>query len=325
MRFGGPTVGRRWRSRRTGRTRRTASASAHHGVAPDQLLPQAAHPGLRGHARPAGEWQADADRRWTKAFATVRRVWRTGDTVTTRGGMPLRLEALPANGGPAHPEAVALLYGPLVLFALREPGEIGPLAVPRMPCSRRSAPRPRSGRSTTRRSTRLVPFSEVGDRLYTLYLQASKACKAYGQGLGPYASSRSSTLCESDVQNAHEREGLRRRPQAGDRRARQQAVPRQFHRNAAVGPVGARSKVVETQRARRRAEDGAGRCHAIDHAQHFQLRFQLVRHKVDREVRVPHRIFHRRGTPKRAWLSGCLDLIQRAAQVRRQTRPQERP
>ena len=108
-----------------------------------------------------------------KGFCEVRRVWRTGDTITLTVAMPLRLETLPANGGPAHPEAVALLYGPVVLFALREPGEIGPLAVPRD--SLLKAERTASAEWTVTTATgprRFVPFSQVGDRLYTLYLQA---------------------------------------------------------------------------------------------------------------------------------------------------------
>ena len=108
-----------------------------------------------------------------KGFCEVRRVWRTGDTVTLTLAMPLRLEALPANGGPGHPEAVALLYGPIALFALRAPGEIGPLAVPRdsLLKAERTAPAEWTVNTVTG-TRRLVPFSEVGDRLYTLYLQA---------------------------------------------------------------------------------------------------------------------------------------------------------
>ncbi len=109
-----------------------------------------------------------------KGFCDVRRVWHTGDTVTLSLAMPLRLEALPANGGSPHPEAVALLYGPLVLFALRQAAETGPLAVSREALLKAQ----RSGTAewsidTPAGTRRLVPFSEVGDRLYTLYLQAT--------------------------------------------------------------------------------------------------------------------------------------------------------
>ena len=66
-----------------------------------------------------------------KGFTTVDRTWRDGDTVELRLPMSLRLEAIPSNGGPEHPGTVALLYGPLVLFALREPSELGPLSLSR--------------------------------------------------------------------------------------------------------------------------------------------------------------------------------------------------
>jgi uncharacterized protein len=47
-------------------------------------------------------------------FAAVRRTWKDGDRVELELPMPLRLEAVDAN----HPNLVALLQGPLVLFAL---------------------------------------------------------------------------------------------------------------------------------------------------------------------------------------------------------------
>ncbi len=109
-----------------------------------------------------------------RGFAAVRRTWRTGDSVSLLLPMPLRLEALPANGGRAHPEVVALLHGPTVLFALRETGEAGPLSLSRdaLLGARRTGPMEWTvaGASGARR---LVPFSEVGNRLYTTYLQAT--------------------------------------------------------------------------------------------------------------------------------------------------------
>jgi uncharacterized protein len=49
-------------------------------------------------------------------FASVRRTWKDGDRVELELPMPLRLEAIDAN----HPNLVALLHGPLVLFALAD-------------------------------------------------------------------------------------------------------------------------------------------------------------------------------------------------------------
>jgi DUF1680 family protein len=47
-------------------------------------------------------------------FASVRRNWKDGDRVELELPMPLRLEVVDAN----HPNLVALMHGPLVLFAL---------------------------------------------------------------------------------------------------------------------------------------------------------------------------------------------------------------
>ena len=49
-------------------------------------------------------------------FAAIRRTWKDGDRVELELPMPLRLEAVDAN----HPNLVALLRGPLVLFALAD-------------------------------------------------------------------------------------------------------------------------------------------------------------------------------------------------------------
>jgi DUF1680 family protein len=49
-------------------------------------------------------------------FASIRNTWKDGDLVELELPMPLRLEPVDAN----HPEMVALLQGPLVLFAVAE-------------------------------------------------------------------------------------------------------------------------------------------------------------------------------------------------------------
>ena len=46
----------------------------------------------------------------------LQRVWKDGDRIELEIGLPLRLEAIDAN----HPDTVALVRGPLVLFALTE-------------------------------------------------------------------------------------------------------------------------------------------------------------------------------------------------------------
>ena len=114
-----------------------------------------------------------------KGFTTVSRTWRTGDLVELDTAPSLRLEALPANGGPAHPDLVALLYGPLVLFAIRDLTETGPLKLPREALlnARRTSPTewtvPDAAHPDQLR--RFVPFTELGDRTYTTYLTAPVA------------------------------------------------------------------------------------------------------------------------------------------------------
>jgi hypothetical protein len=49
-------------------------------------------------------------------FAAVRRSWKDGDRIELELPMPLRLEQVDAN----HPQLVALLWGPLVLFAVAD-------------------------------------------------------------------------------------------------------------------------------------------------------------------------------------------------------------
>ena len=108
-----------------------------------------------------------------QGFAAVHRTWRTGDYVALTLPMPLRLEALPANGGVAHPNTVALLYGPIVLFALREPSETGVVSLSRaaLLAAKRTGEADWSaeGPAGTRK---LVPFTQVGDRNYCLYVEA---------------------------------------------------------------------------------------------------------------------------------------------------------
>ncbi len=62
-----------------------------------------------------------------KGFATVARKWKNGDRVEFDLPMAMRLEAIEAS----HQETVALVRGPLVLFALTEnasDGDAGAIA-----------------------------------------------------------------------------------------------------------------------------------------------------------------------------------------------------
>ena len=50
-------------------------------------------------------------------FSTLRRVWRDGDRIDLELSLPMRLEPIDS----LHPETVALMRGPLVLFAIAAP------------------------------------------------------------------------------------------------------------------------------------------------------------------------------------------------------------
>jgi DUF1680 family protein len=101
-----------------------------------------------------------------KGFAVLRRTWRNGDVVELELPSKLRVEAIDA----AHPEVVALMRGPLVLFAKTE-------SQPRLTREQVLGARRSAGAEwvidTGEGPLRMVPFTEVGDAAYTTYLKLS--------------------------------------------------------------------------------------------------------------------------------------------------------
>jgi len=99
----------------------------------------------------------------TKGFASVHRAWKTGDVVHLMLPATLRLEPISA----AHTETAALMYGPLVLFALTDtPASVTrtqALAAKRDTATEWSI-------STEGVSLHLVPFTRIGDATYATYL-----------------------------------------------------------------------------------------------------------------------------------------------------------
>ena len=96
----------------------------------------------------------------------LRQTWKSGDVVELELPSKLRVEAIDA----AHPEVVALMNGPLVLFAKTE-------SQPALTRKRVLGAR-RSGGSewvidTDQAALTLVPFTEIGDAAYTTYLKLS--------------------------------------------------------------------------------------------------------------------------------------------------------
>lgn len=107
----------------------------------------------------------------SQGFAAIHRLWSAGDQVELRIAFALRLVALPANGGPAHPDVTTLLWGPRVLFALREPGDAGPLLSSESALLQAERVAPGQWRVSTKAGDRtLVPFTDVGDLEYSTYV-----------------------------------------------------------------------------------------------------------------------------------------------------------
>ncbi len=100
-----------------------------------------------------------------KGFVTLRRVWRDGDRIDIELSFPLRAEAIDAN----HPETVALLRGPVVLFAIAD----NPPSLTRQQLlSAVQIPGQTTWRTTTGSGPLLFrPFMSINDEEYNTYLK----------------------------------------------------------------------------------------------------------------------------------------------------------
>jgi DUF1680 family protein len=93
-------------------------------------------------------------------FARLERKWKDGDRIDLELSLPMRLEAIDAR----HPDTLALVRGPLVLFTMGENqpkvGRQQLLAAERVP-----------GQKAWKAGDLLLrPFSEIGDESYNTYL-----------------------------------------------------------------------------------------------------------------------------------------------------------
>jgi uncharacterized protein len=101
-------------------------------------------------------------------FATLHNRWKDGDRIELELPLPLRVEAI----DPQHPDTVALLRGPLVLFAVTK-------QAPTVPRHQLLAARPIPGHTATWQvetasgPLRLMPFTAIGEEPYTTYLNVS--------------------------------------------------------------------------------------------------------------------------------------------------------
>ena len=98
-------------------------------------------------------------------FASVQRTWQLGDRVELELPMKMRLAAV----DPEHPDTVALVYGPLVLFAIGAmPGVTGKQLL----AAQRTASR-KWQIETTNGPVAMLPFVAIGDEEYSTYQRVS--------------------------------------------------------------------------------------------------------------------------------------------------------
>jgi len=101
-------------------------------------------------------------------FAAVKRTWKGGDRVELELPLPVRLEAI----DPQHPDTVAVLRGPLVLFALKPEQNSSMPSFARNALLNLQQVSQREWRSNADGKVhRFVPFTEVGSEPYTTYLR----------------------------------------------------------------------------------------------------------------------------------------------------------
>jgi hypothetical protein len=103
-------------------------------------------------------------------FASIRRTWADGDRVDLELPLKMRLESLDSQ----HANTVALVRGPLVLMALK-PQQESPLPKitrDQLLTAKRIGEREWQAQSPAGPVT-LLPFTGLGDRPYTTYLQVT--------------------------------------------------------------------------------------------------------------------------------------------------------
>jgi len=100
------------------------------------------------------------------AFAAVHRQWRTGDRIELDMPMTMRLEPV----DPQHPQTVALVFGPLVLFAITDTQRA--LTREELLAAKRMGQRSWEIRTTTA-PIKLLPFTDIGEEQYSTYLRVT--------------------------------------------------------------------------------------------------------------------------------------------------------
>jgi uncharacterized protein len=96
----------------------------------------------------------------------LERKWQNGDDLKLTLPMSLRLEAI----SPRHPDTVALMNGPMVLFAMGD-NQIAPTA--RQLLAARRVETSQWLVESGSRSLKFTPFAAIGDEEYRTYLQTA--------------------------------------------------------------------------------------------------------------------------------------------------------
>jgi DUF1680 family protein len=124
------------------------------------------------------EWAQDAHvegngKRWPEApvpgeFATISRQWRSGDRIDLQLPRKMRLQPI----DPLHPGTVALICGPLVLFAITN--NSGPTSLTRaqlLAAKQKGKQEWEAGPATN--PLRLLPYVAIDEEQYSTYLQVT--------------------------------------------------------------------------------------------------------------------------------------------------------
>ena len=101
----------------------------------------------------------------TREFFTVRRVWKNGDRVELELPMRLRVEPIDVQ----HPDTVALLCGPLVLFAITD--DAPSITTRQLLAAKKHGPRSWQV-ETAAGNIDMLPFVSIEDQQYSTYLIA---------------------------------------------------------------------------------------------------------------------------------------------------------
>ncbi len=99
-------------------------------------------------------------------FALLRRQWKSGDRVELELPMTTRVEAIDTQ----HPETVALMYGPLVLFAITDSA---PTVTRKQLLAVKQAGAQRWQAETAVGPLTMLPFTAIGDEEYSTYLRVT--------------------------------------------------------------------------------------------------------------------------------------------------------